>query len=906
MKKIFVFFLVIAAAVFIGCSGGDSDALSGPPAAPTGLTAYASSTSQIYLNWDHYWTNVPDNPYAYAIECSLDLDSWWTDGFQYYELRYYYCDGLNAGTTYYFRVRAYNDYGYSYSNIASATTYSAPGSPEAPGGLTATAVSTNQIDLSWTDNAYDETGYKVEYSIDQVLWTGAGSLPANITAYQLTGLAAGTTYYFRVYAYNEYGNSNRSEIVSATTISNSAGTPAAPTALTVTVISDNQINLFWTDNADNETGYQLEYSTDDIEWFLKAFIGADSETFNCIGLYSGTTYYFRVCAFNDYGHSGYSNIVSATTSPPGSPAAPTNLTATAASTSQINLSWTDNANDETGYAVERSLSGSSGPWSEIASSLPANTTNYQDTGLSAGTPYYYRVRAYNGNGYSGYSNTADAYTSSGLSLPPELTTNDVTSFSSSSAYLGGNISYTGMPAYYERGVCYSTSINPTTASSKVIVSGSGTGSFTTNVTGLSANTTYYVRAYAINSAGTAYGDEVSFKTSGILPSLTTAAVTGVTSFDATMGGSISNAGTPAYTERGVCYATTSNPTTANDKCIIPGSGTGSFSEYIEGLTPGKTYYVRAYAINAEGTVYGTQVYFSTPTAPAGPTLTGPSSASSTFQLTSTYIWGGLTSTSDHIELEYSYSPTSGYEFTTSTAYNDHSTNFYYTITLDPWDYGRTIYFRVRAYTGSGYTNYSNVVAVVIPVSGGSSSLDATPTRLNIVRMTYLTPSYAGQVFNNPSPFRIGRNHFYTSSGGFSYSDLDDYRAYIYFDINSQITGKNIKKATLKMYVNLKPDMNAGHSFEVALAAGAWTSTGLTYNNQPYYYTSPVVTQSTPSASGVWWEVDVTNLVKLWANGTAVNNGFTIRDPSIYIPYSTVDFSCSFSNSTKPVLSIEFQ
>ena len=451
-------------------------------------------------------------------------------------------------------------------------------------------------------------------------------------------------------------------------------------------------------------------------------------------------------------------------------------------------------------------------------------------------------------------------------------------------------------------------MNPTTSTNKSVISGSGTGSFSASVSSLAANTTYYVKAYAINTSGTAYGDEVSFKTSGILPTLTTATVTGITSFKATMGGSISNAGTPAYTERGVCYGTSSNPTINDNRTSISGSGTtGSFSENIDGLTPGKTYYVRAYAINADGMAYGSQVNFNTPTAPAGPTLTGPSTASGIFYLNCTFNWGGgIVSTADHIELEYSYSSTSGYEWIVSTTDNDHSTSFQFTMTPDPWDYGRTVYFRARAYTFNGYTNYSSVVAVVIPVSGSSGSLEVNPARLNIVRWTYSNSSYAGQVFNNPSPFTIGRNHFYTSTGGFSYSDLDDYRAYIYFDINSQITGKNIKKATLKLYVNVKPDMNAGHSFEVGIAAGSWTSNGLTWNNQPGYYISPVSSQSTPTSNSVWWEVDVTNLVKLWANGTVTNNGFAIRDPSTYIPYSTVDFSCSFSNSNKPVLSIEFQ
>ncbi|MGJ7031021.1 M64 family metallopeptidase [Niabella hirudinis] len=198
-----------------------------------------------------------------------------------------------------------------------------------------------------------------------------------------------------------------------------------------------------------------------------------------------------------------------------------------------------------------------------------------------------------------------------IKILPVLTTN-VVNVSITTATLGGNITDAGTPAYTERGICYATTEKPTTANNKHVVVGSGTGNFSVIVTGLTENTTYYVRAYAVNSDGTVYGEQVSFKTNAfVLPSLVTNAAADITTSSATVGGNIANAGVPAYTERGVCYGTAENPTTADNKDIVAGSGTGNFSVIVTGLTENKIYYVRAYAVNSAGTVYGEQVSFKT-------------------------------------------------------------------------------------------------------------------------------------------------------------------------------------------------------------------------------------------------------------------------------------------------------
>ena len=243
------------------------------------------------------------------------------------------------------------------------------------------------------------------------------------------------------------------------------------------------------------------------------------------------------------------------------------------------------------------------------------TGNFSKTvnDLTANTKYYVRAYATNEEG-TAYGEQKE-FTTGGT--PPVLTTNDVTVFTSTTATLGGYITFEGAPAYSECGVCYATTQNPTTYNNKTIVAGTGTGNFTADVTGLTAETMYYVRAYAINAEGTFYGDpQTSFTTKKIMPTLTTLPASNITTTSASLGGNITYEGYPAYTERGVCYALTEEPTINNDKKAMAGAGkTGSFSEVVTGLTEGKIYYVRAYATSPLDTEYGAQQNFTTSSLP---------------------------------------------------------------------------------------------------------------------------------------------------------------------------------------------------------------------------------------------------------------------------------------------------
>ncbi|MBM3919544.1 MAG: hypothetical protein FJ344_08615, partial [Sphingomonadales bacterium] len=194
---------------------------------------------------------------------------------------------------------------------------------------------------------------------------------------------------------------------------------------------------------------------------------------------------------------------------------------------------------------------------------------------------------------------------------PKIVTAAVSGITLTSATTGGNVTSDGGAAVTARGVAYGTVQNPTTANSTTS-NGTGTGVFTSTLTGLTGLTTYYVRAYATNSVGTAYGNQVSFSTtsSTTLATITTTAATSVTSSGSSTGGNVTSDGGAAVTARGVAYGTVQNPTTANST-TSNGTGTGVFTSTLTGLTASTLYYVRAYATNSVGTAYGNQVSFTT-------------------------------------------------------------------------------------------------------------------------------------------------------------------------------------------------------------------------------------------------------------------------------------------------------
>ena len=226
------------------------------------------------------------------------------------------------------------------------------------------------------------------------------------------------------------------------------------------------------------------------------------------------------------------------------------------------------------------------------------------TSLIPATTYYVRAFAVNENG-TGYGPQI-SFTTFDV---PSMTTNYVNVTSATSAIISCSVSDDHGADVTVQGICWNTTGNPTTADN-TITAELGSANYDINMSGLTPATTYYVRAYATNSEGTGYGNVLDFVTSNEVPYVSTAAISSINETNAICGGNVTSSNGSEVTACGVCWSTSQNPTLA-DAHTTDGSGIGSFTSSITGLSSGTTYYVRAYATNSTGTGYGEQCSFNT-------------------------------------------------------------------------------------------------------------------------------------------------------------------------------------------------------------------------------------------------------------------------------------------------------
>ncbi|KAB1157953.1 Lcl domain-containing protein [Flavobacterium luteum] len=436
----------------------------------------------------------------------------------------------------------------------------------------------------------------------------------------IDNLEPSTTYYARAYATNSYGTAYGVSITFTTLKATVPIISSTTAANLVTATTAKTGGIITNSGASNVISRGVCYSSTSAVPTI-----ANSKTNNGTGIGSfislidgltpNTIYYIRAYATNGIG-TAYGDVKSFSTTTATIPTGIITTTASAITLTSASSGGTI-SNDGGASITSRGIC-----WSTTTTSPTiVNTKSINGSGVGAytsaltsltpGTTYYVRAYATNNVG-TAYGNTI-AFNTIAATIPNGITTNSVSSITQNSSICGGNINTDGGATITSRGVCYSnTNSNPNITNTKTI-DGTGIGAFSSSLTSLSANKTYYVRAYATNGVGTAYGTTRTFVTSSatIPTGISTTSISSISQNTANSGGTITSDGGAAITSRGICWSNTnSNPTISNTK-TTDGSSIGSFNSSMSGLLPGVTYYVRAYATNSLGTAYGPARTFST-------------------------------------------------------------------------------------------------------------------------------------------------------------------------------------------------------------------------------------------------------------------------------------------------------
>ncbi|MGC8943569.1 MAG: fibronectin type III domain-containing protein [Caldisericia bacterium] len=655
---------------------------------PTNLIATPISSNSIKLNWDQVDTN------ATSIVISRSVDGLIFTGLtSISSTNTSYIDTTcSPNTQYWYKIKVKRDLNESsFSNTDSAKTLPLGSPPASPTNLVGTAINCNQIDITWQDNATDETNYVVERKIEGGSYSVIITLPANTNVYSDTSVSPNTKYYYRVKAKNSFGDSGYSnEINISTPLCGIA--PNAPTNLNATPASSSQINLSWSDNSDNEDGFRIERKIEGGSYSEITTVGANVNTFSDSSLLPDTKYYYRVRAYNTFGQSAFSNEASAKTNPLGTPPnAPTNLNANALSCNQVQLNWVDNSDNENGFRIERKEGTGS---YEVISNTGPDIETFVDDAVSENKTYTYKVIAFNEYGESS-SNEKIVSTPLCGTKPVAPSNLDLLVLSPTQI----KVSFTDNSDNEDGFKVERKELGSTYSEIKTLPA--NTTEFIDNV---NPNTTYYYRVRAFNSYGySLYSDEANETTPqvGVPPNSPTNLITSASSCNEVLLIWIDNSNNEdgfkiERKEEGGSYSLittlTSNTTLFNDTTT---SGN-------------KKYYYRVYAFNSYGvsnfsneSIVTTPPCGNKPNAPSN--LFGEAISKSEISLS----WKDNSDNEDGFILERKEEGGS-YDIITTLPKD---TNKYSDKNLIP---DKTYYYRVKAFNSYGESDYSNELKIKTP------------------------------------------------------------------------------------------------------------------------------------------------------------------------------------------------
>lgn len=402
------------------------------PMKPTDLVALAFY-DQINLLWTD---NAPDEE-GFIVERKTGIDPYTEIATLGKDTTFFLDTKLTPRKTYYYRVKAFHSVSESdYSNEAFATTDYPPNQaaiPVAPSDLVARVINGVTVELRWNDNSPNEQGFRIERRTPGYEFASVGEVSTDVRLYKDDKTDQDHKYVYRVQAFNSKGSSEYSNEVLVETkkpVQNpgesNGSPPAAPTNLLVEM--RNRVMYFtWEDQSDNEEGFRIYLSINDFEnYAMHRQFPKDTVQFEDGSLYiPDTTFYCKVVAFNQEGESPPSNEQMIRIRPQEAllpPVAPTDLKAKEVYEKDIVLEWKDNADNETGYKLERRKVSESK--FTLIQDLPANQTQFRDQNLEIGSTYFYRVFAYNESGSSASSNTLEV-TTKGTSQPPPVEKKDL-------------------------------------------------------------------------------------------------------------------------------------------------------------------------------------------------------------------------------------------------------------------------------------------------------------------------------------------------------------------------------------------------------------------------------------------------------------------------------------------------